>query len=948
MGGLINGGSGIDIFIDPREFVMDSEENKIYWIDLRGGGIRRMNSDGSGFEELTKSGIWPEDLFLDELNRKIYWSDSHWDETGKWPIKKLNFDGTGEEIVLRADNRIFDLFFDDVERKMYWTERFYEEGSYGTYVAIYTLYRSNLDGTNKEEILSRKDLFRVTIDSKNRKIYWTTKKDNGFFSIYRADLDGLNQEEMFETTWRTPQDIQIDPLNNKIYWTEYQDNKIYRANFDGSNRKSFLVVEGSDPLYLFLNTFENKIYWNAYYYNEDSILRFHKSNFDGSNIETINIKGKSEFDGCFGEGCKVVGGWDFANYDNDPMDDHGHGTHVAATVAGNGVLKGVAPDAEIYAYKVLDSDGVGFFGDVIKAIDRSIDPNKDGNFDDSVDIISMSLGMICEEYSKDCGPDDPTSQSVDNAVNAGVVVVIAAGNCGPSANLDNCPKIGDGTIGSPGTARKAITIGASDKSDLIAGFSSRGPVVWKDSQGVLQTLIKPDIVAPGVNICAAEYDSAWSAKKCLDDKHVAISGTSMATPHVAGAVALIKQAYPDWSPEKIKTILMSNAKGLGLSSNIQGGGRIDVAKTIKWVPKCIDTDGGNVLTTKGVATDGINIKEDKCLSPYSTSIIEYTCVNNIITENPAQNCPAGTKCLADACVLISPLKLFLKADDSLDDRIAIDSSGFGLNAFCSGTGCPILITSGKYGNAYQFDGTDDSLSVNSNLYLQSPQFTVSAWVNLDSYPTDWRRIVGKSNFNFANANGWDIVVINENGVTKLNARLGGADYIQIVYPKLPVNEWHLVTLTYDGTAAKLYIDDGVSDKRSWDCVGCNGKYAVKNIVKTIPQNTLSLMIGRSYGTYGKTINAKIDEVRYYNRAFSKDEVSVMFLNRWCVNTDNIVNYDKFGTCTDYLNGVKTDHPDVCDEFGKLWETYCNLDGMTCGSIYHFCPSGTKCSGGVCV
>ncbi|MCK5234119.1 MAG: S8 family serine peptidase, partial [Candidatus Aenigmarchaeota archaeon] len=133
---------------------------------------------------------------------------------------------------------------------------------------------------------------------------------------------------------------------------------------------------------------------------------------------------------------KVIGGYDFVNDDNDPMDDNGHGTHVAGTAAGNGSLKGVAPDAKLLAYKVLDAYGSGSSSDVIAGIEQAVN--------DSADVISLSLGSSGN-------PDDPASVAVDNAVDAGVVVVVAAGNSGPYAQ----------TIMSPGTARNAITVGAT-------------------------------------------------------------------------------------------------------------------------------------------------------------------------------------------------------------------------------------------------------------------------------------------------------------------------------------------------------------------------------------------------------------------------------------------------------------------------------------------------------
>ncbi|MBI4361720.1 MAG: S8 family serine peptidase [Euryarchaeota archaeon] len=250
---------------------------------------------------------------------------------------------------------------------------------------------------------------------------------------------------------------------------------------------------------------------------------------------------------------KVVGGYDLVNSDGDPMDDHGHGTHVAATAAGDGLLRGVAPGATLRAYKVLNQYGSGSWSQVIAGIERAVDPDQDGDSSDRADIISMSLGGRGNA-------DDPVSRAVDRAVEAGVIVTVAAGNSGPRPS----------TIQSPGTARLAITVGASDDRDNIAWFSSRGPTGLG--------LVKPDLVAPGVAICAAEWASAWADRRCLDNRHVELQGTSMATPHVAGAAALLKQLHPDWSPREVKAALKNTARDLGLDRNIQGAGRLDAGR----------------------------------------------------------------------------------------------------------------------------------------------------------------------------------------------------------------------------------------------------------------------------------------------------------------------------------------------------------------------------------
>jgi subtilisin family serine protease len=248
---------------------------------------------------------------------------------------------------------------------------------------------------------------------------------------------------------------------------------------------------------------------------------------------------------------KVIGGYDFFSNDLNPMDDHGHGTHVAATAAGNGTLNGVAPNASLVAYKVLSQWGWGFSSDIISAIEHAMDPNQDGNTSDHYDIASLSLGGSGD-------PNDLKSRAVDRAVEAGVIVVVAGGNSGPSSQ----------TLLSPGVAREAITVGATDKSDNIASFSSRGPTSINT--------IKPDIMAPGVSICAAQYGSYASGSECIDAEHIAISGTSMATPHIAGAAALLLQKFPDYTPLEIKALLKGTAIDLGFNYTDQGWGRVNV------------------------------------------------------------------------------------------------------------------------------------------------------------------------------------------------------------------------------------------------------------------------------------------------------------------------------------------------------------------------------------
>ncbi|MDF2787403.1 MAG: peptidase [Neobacillus sp.] len=371
-----------------------------------------------------------------------------------------------------------------------------------------------------------------------------------------------------------------------------------------------------------------------------------------------------------------AGGRDLVDNDADPMETKTlgratvHGTHVAGIIAANGKLKGVAPDAKILAYRALGPGGGGTTENVLAAIEQAIK--------DKVDIMNLSLGNDIN------GPDLPISLALNRAVDRGIVAIAASGNSGPNV----------WTVGSPGTASKAISVGAStptikvpylliegmrdklriqplegsanwdldrsypivdggigttadlkdvmgkivlikrgkitfsekaknardagakaviiynnlsggfmgnleekidipvgsitkkdgellkskpntlatitisEEKDLLADFSSRGPVTdtWE---------VKPDIVAPGVAI-----------NSTIPGGYLSLQGTSMAAPHVAGACALIKQAHPEWTPDQIKAALMNTAKPLEKNGKLyrtyeQGAGRIQVNEAVK-------------------------------------------------------------------------------------------------------------------------------------------------------------------------------------------------------------------------------------------------------------------------------------------------------------------------------------------------------------------------------
>jgi hypothetical protein len=274
--------------------------------------------------------------------------------------------------------------------------------------------------------------------------------------------------------------------------------------------------------------------------------------------------------GCYGEGCKVIGGYDFVNNDNDPMDDQMHGTHVASTAAGNGILKGIAPDADIIAFKVLNDKGRGSTAGILNGMDRLLDPNNDGDSYDKAHVANMSLGSLGGT------PNHVLSQKADELMEAGVIMVISAGNSGP----------GEYMIGSPGTSEKAITVGAVDKNLEMADFSSRGGVTWgwiaaaMENEFDRNVFAKPDLVAPGVSICAAKYNEIiYQGYDCtVENEHFLLSGTSMSAPVVSGAAAIIFNQNRWMNPLQIKSQLQATAIKINKTVNSQGAGFLDTRK----------------------------------------------------------------------------------------------------------------------------------------------------------------------------------------------------------------------------------------------------------------------------------------------------------------------------------------------------------------------------------
>lgn len=340
-------------------------------------------------------------------------------------------------------------------------------------------------------------------------------------------------------------------------------------------------------------------------------------------------------------GERYIGQIDYVKGEPMPYDDNGHGTHVAVTAAGDGTINpmfaGPAQEANIISMKVLSGAGSGKTSDIIKAIQTAVELKDELN----IKVINMSLGGPASKN----GETDPINMAIRAAKEAGVTVVVAAGNDGPDRK----------TVGSPGNSLHAITVGAIDDNntndpsdDKPAEFSSRGPT----PDGVT----KPDIMAPGVTIMAGRshqseaaedakrynrmhesiqfldtmpFDQLQEAPNALfnsvgisdstaekiklfepisdmvfkslldatsrmpeseDGYYLGMSGTSMATPNVAGMVAQVYSANPDLDPDQVKEIFTSTAEKLPdgrYGKNTQGNG---VARPKEAILKALETE----------------------------------------------------------------------------------------------------------------------------------------------------------------------------------------------------------------------------------------------------------------------------------------------------------------------------------------------------------------------
>lgn len=243
-------------------------------------------------------------------------------------------------------------------------------------------------------------------------------------------------------------------------------------------------------------------------------------------------------------GSRIWAFQDFIAFHRLPYDDNGHGTHVAGIIGGDGAMsndkyKGIAPGCGIISLKVLDRLGNGSTENVTEAF-RWIFENREKYH---IRVVNISVGTTCR---LNCD-HKALIEGVDFLWNQGLVVVAAAGNQGPKP----------GSVTAPGSSRKVITVGSSDMLTGKTGISGRGPT--------FECVCKPDLVAPGNKIISCAPNNIYGVK----------SGTSMSTPLIAGAAALMLEKNPSLTNVEIKRKLKESAEDLGYPRNLQGWGKFD-------------------------------------------------------------------------------------------------------------------------------------------------------------------------------------------------------------------------------------------------------------------------------------------------------------------------------------------------------------------------------------
>ncbi|HEY3633201.1 MAG TPA: S8 family serine peptidase [Jatrophihabitantaceae bacterium] len=338
-------------------------------------------------------------------------------------------------------------------------------------------------------------------------------------------------------------------------------------------------------------------------------------------------------------------------------DDHfGHGTFVAATIAGTGAAadhrrQGVAYGARLLNVKVLDDGGSGDMSWVIAGMQWAAQHG--------AKVANLSLGSYPSDGT------DPVSVALDQITEQyGTLFVVAAGNDGAEP----------GTVDAPGTADDALTVGALDAHDQVASFSSRGPRVGDHA-------MKPDLSAPGVDIVGARATGTWLGDPVGTD-YVTLSGTSMATPHVAGAAAVLAGAHPDWSWAQLKAALIGTATPVSANGYDAGSGDVNIAHALSQ----------RVISASGHLDFGFVGYPQATARP----VVRTTTLSNTGPSATTVRLAASLRGAPAAMVSVAPSSLTIPAGGSATVTVTVDPR---LGARGLLTGALTATPTGKHGSA---------------------------------------------------------------------------------------------------------------------------------------------------------------------------------------------------------------------------------------------------------
>jgi serine protease AprX len=333
---------------------------------------------------------------------------------------------------------------------------------------------------------------------------------------------------------------------------------------------------------------------------------------------------------------RVVQFVDFVDLQARPHDGYGHGTHVAGIIAGSGydsdgARRGIAPGAHLIVLRALDAHGDGYISSAIAAIDYAIEQRAVYN----IRVINLSVAAgVYESYKS-----DPLTLAARRAVDAGIVVVTAAGNLGRT--VKGQPQAGG--ITSPGNAPWVLTVGAAShngtverRDDTVAPFSSMGPTA-------IDHVAKPDLVAPGVGIESLSDPGStlfvskpdarlWGTVPTATQPYLSLSGTSMAAPVVSATIALMLQANAALTPAAVKSILRSSAEPHGnASAAAQGAGFLDARAAVEMSRRLVDQpDAAAALESDGYDEADLEMAATVCdaADAYCTNYLAAACTGS--------------------------------------------------------------------------------------------------------------------------------------------------------------------------------------------------------------------------------------------------------------------------------------------------------------------------------